>query len=185
MEWYKFNINDLEEEEYKEFFELLNPKKRESIKRLKKTDDKKRSVCAEMLVKSVISKKCGINIEDIVIDTYENGKPFCKNVDVAFNISHSGEYAVCAFGEKAIGIDIQKIVPYNEKTAKKVCSREEFEAVEKSADKAAEFIKLWTKKEAALKMQGDISFCDIKTCTKGKRIETFRFSDYFVSICEK
>lgn len=186
MEWYKYNINDMTEKEYDTFFSLMEKSKKKRILRLKNIDDKKRSVCAEMLVKREIAKKIGISPKKVVLDLLDGGKPFCKNADIHFNISHSGDYAVCAFGNFRVGIDIQKIVPYKEKTAERVCSKSELEAIEKSPDKAAEFIKIWTKKEAVMKMKGIGIFGDaVKTCLFDTEIETVRFSDYFVSICEE
>lgn len=186
MDWYKYNINDIKKEEYDAFFSLMAKEKRERILRYKNEDDKKRSVCAEMLAKCEIAKRYGIKPCDVIFDTLGNGKPYCKNLSIQFSLSHSGDYAVCALGEKPIGIDIQRIVPYNEKTAKKVCSFRELEIIGKSADKSAEFIKLWTKKEAVMKMAGlGIGGVGIKNCLDGKMIETVRFLDYFISICEK
>ena len=63
--------------------------------------------------------------------------------------------------------------------------KKKLEAIEKSGDRAAEFIKLWSKKEAVLKMQGTGVIRSMKDCLDGQRVETLRFSDYFVSICEK
>jgi 4'-phosphopantetheinyl transferase len=186
VNWYKCNINEVKKEEYDTFFSLMSDKKKGRISRFKNDDDKKRSICAEMLAKREIAKRYGILPCNVILDAEENGKPYAKNLDIHFSLSHSGDYAVCALGEKPIGIDIQKIVPYNEKTAKKVCSQSELEIVEKSDDKSAEFIKLWTKKEAVMKMEGlGIGAVDIKNCLGGKKIETVRFLDYFISICEK
>jgi len=186
VDWYKYNINDIKKEEYDRFFALMEEKKRERISRFKNIDDKKRSVCAEMLVKRAISEKCGIKIDEIVIETEDGGKPFCRNAKLQFSISHSGDYAVCAVSEYPIGIDIQKIVPYNPKTAKRVCTAAEFCEIEKSTVKDAEFIKIWTKKEAVMKMCGaGIAGADIKNCLFGKDVITIQFSDYFVSICEE
>lgn len=186
MDWYKYNINDIEKEEYEYFFSIMGKGKKERILRFQNEDDKKRSICAEMLAKCEIAKRYGIEPCDVILDTAENGKPYCKNLNVHLSLSHSGDYAVCAIGENPIGIDIQKIVPYNEKTARKVCSKIELEIIEKSADKSAEFIKFWTEKEAVMKMTGlGIGEVGIKTCLDGKKIETVRFLDYFISICEK
>lgn len=186
VDWYKCNINDIKKEEYDTFFSLASAEKRQRISRFKNADDKKRSICAEMLAKRGIAKRFGIEPCYVILDTLENGKPYCKNLSVYLSLSHSGEYAVCALGDRPIGIDIQKIVPHNEKTAKKVCSENELEIIEKSIDKSAEFIKIWTQKEAVMKMTGlGIGAVGIKSCLDGKKIETVRFSDYFISICEK
>lgn len=182
---YKFNINDLTESEYENFFCLLSQEKREKIERLKDFDDKKRSVCGEMLAKCAIAELCGKKAEDLVFEVKKSGKPFCKNADIEFSISHSGDFAVCAVSDRPIGIDIQKIVPYNEKIAKRVCSDEELKTIKNSCDKAKEFIKIWTKKEAALKRDEKSIFSkDIKNCLLDKAVKTIEFSDYIVSICE-
>lgn len=179
------SINDLQDAEYDAFFALLDSKKRARISRYKNINDRKSSVCAEMLAKRAIAEKFSVSPYDVKISAKESGQPFCENFDICLSLSHSGDYAVCAVSDAPVGIDVQKIVPYNPKTAKKVCSQAELDAIEKSADKAAEFIKLWTKKEAVLKMQGTGVVGSMKDCLDGQKTETTRFSDYFVSICGK
>ena len=184
MEWYKFNINDMTDAEYKTFFELMSEEKKTRVSRFKNIDDKKRSVCAEMLAKKVISGKFSVSPLDIKIGAKDSGQPFCENFNIHLSLSHSGDYAACAVSDAPVGIDIQKIVPYNRKTAEKVCSAPELSAIENSGDTAAEFIKLWTKKEAVLKKSGTGVICSMKDCLDGQAVKTFRVSDYFVSICD-
>lgn len=185
MKWYKLNINEMTKSEYDEFFNLMTEKKRERVERFKNAEDKKLCVCGEMLAKNAVSRESGIAAADLVFETEKSGKPFCKNADVEFSISHSGEYAVCAVSDRPVGIDIQKIVPYNEKTAERVCSGEEIVKIIKSQNKSKEFIKIWTQKEAVLKRDGKSIFdSDIKTCLNGKNVQTIEFSDYFVSVYE-
>ena len=166
--------------------EEISEQRREQVLKFKHEQGQRLCVLAYQLLKQGLREAYGIT-ENPIFEYNEHGKPsIVGHPEIFFNLSHSGDYAVCAFGDNPIGIDIQKIVPYNEKTAKRVCSFEEFEFIQKSCDKAEEFTKLWTKKEAVAKMEGTgISSCGIKTCTGGKRVKTFRFSDYFVSICEK
>ena len=84
-----------------------------------------------------------------------NGKPYLKNEpDVYFNISHSGQYVACAVCDNPVGIDIQMIVPYRPDTARRVCSAAELKMLENSRVPDVDFIKLWTQKEAYLKMLG-------------------------------
>lgn len=185
MKWFKININDVTEKEYKEFLALLSDERKERIERFKSFNDKKRSVCGEALAKTEIAKICEKRADELIFETKKSGKPFCKNADIEFSISHSGDYSVCAVNNTPIGIDIQKIVPYNEKIARRVCSSNELEIIEKSSDKAREFIKLWTKKEAVIKRdEKSIFSSEIKNCLENKTVKTIEFSDYIVSICE-
>lgn len=185
MKWYKFDINNMTESEYNKFFDLMSEEKKEKVKKLKKIEDKKMSVCGEMLAKRAIAELTGKSAEELVFGTKKSGKPFCKNADIQFSISHSGGYAVCAVSDVPIGIDIQTVSPYNAKTARKVCSAGEFKEIEISGDKAREFTKIWTKKEAVLKRdEKGIFSSHIKTCLLGETVETIEFKDFFVSIAE-
>ena len=185
MRWYKININDVQDAEFDTFFAITDSKKRARISRYKHMKDRKLSVCAEMLAKKAIADIFSVSPYDVELSADVNGKPFCRNFKIELSLAHSGDYAVCTVSDAPVGIDVQKIVPYNPKTAGKVCSDAELEAIELSSDKAAEFIKLWTKKEAVLKMRGTGITHGMKDCLDGQKVETVRFSDYFVSICEK
>ena len=92
----------------------------------------------------------------------EHGKPFFKNcTDIKFNLSHSGEYAVCAIsddGESSAGIGIDAEKNRDTKNALKIAERyftpAEYEYVKNSGDTKTTFFKLWTRKESLLKAIG-------------------------------
>ncbi len=83
------------------------------------------------------------------------GKPYLRDYpNVHFNISHSGQYVACAVADRPVGIDVQVVETYRPDVVAKVCSEEELARINASDDPAAEFTKLWTRKEAYLKMLG-------------------------------
>ncbi len=83
------------------------------------------------------------------------GKPYLRDwPNIHFNISHSGQYVACAVADRPVGIDVQVIEAYRPDVATKVFSWEELARIEASDDPAVEFTKLWTQKEAHLKMFG-------------------------------
>ncbi len=83
------------------------------------------------------------------------GKPYLRDYPNAhFNISHSGQYVACAVADRPVGIDVQVIGEFQPNVAVRVCREEELASIEASDNPAAEFIKLWTRKEAYLKMLG-------------------------------
>lgn len=85
----------------------------------------------------------------------EFGKPCLSDYpDVHFNISHSGRYVACVVCNKSVGVDVQEITSYRPDVATKVCSNVELTQIEASGNQAAEFTKIWTIKEAYLKMLG-------------------------------
>lgn len=83
------------------------------------------------------------------------GKPYLRDYPNAhFNISHSGQYVACAVADWSVGIDVQVIGAYRPDVAVRVCSEGELAKIETSDNLATEFTKLWTQKEAYLKMLG-------------------------------
>lgn len=72
------------------------------------------------LLKIAMKKEYGIDSDKCVVLKKEMGKPYFRDYpNIFFNISHSGEYAVCAVGDEEIGIDIQE----NKKIRREVCER--------------------------------------------------------------
>ncbi len=98
----------------------------------------------------------------IVFDYSQQGKPFLgkrQRSDINFNLSHSGDWAIVAVtAEPDIGVDIEEVVIKDnvqqlgdyafEETEKKLFA--EFSPVRRQRG----FYRLWTAKEARLKMLG-------------------------------
>ncbi len=174
MKWFKFNINNLSYNEYQKWYDLLHPQKKSQVDKFHFADDKKRSVCGDMLAKNTIAQLTNIPAEEITLDVKENGKPYPINIDLHFNVSHCEDYVVCVVDSKPVGIDIEKIRPINLKIAKKFFSEEEQEyifghiATEEDFEKDTEndilekFFRVWTSKEAYLKYTGDGICADLK-----------------------
>jgi len=83
------------------------------------------------------------------------GKPYLRDwPNVHFNISHSGQYVACAVANRPVGIDVQVIGAYRPDVAARVCTGKELARLRASDDPAIELARLWTQKEASLKMLG-------------------------------
>ncbi|MCL0100696.1 hypothetical protein M1N80_02650 [Peptococcaceae bacterium] len=73
-------------------------------------EDVKRVLVADILVKYGIYKNTKIGIKNMSFVENNYGKPFLKNTnDLYFNVSHSGEWVVCAIHHHPIGIDIEQV----------------------------------------------------------------------------
>lgn len=141
----------------------------------------------EILAKVAIKKTFDIDIAKQEFAYTEYGKPYVFNYpNVHFNLSHSGEYVICSVSDNPVGVDIQKISEYNPDVAERVCCEKELKQIEDSLDKASEFTKLWTQKEAILKMYGTgIASADIKNCFDNHNIASGKVEDYWVSVYSK
>jgi len=143
-------------------------------------------ILGDILAKIAIKKSFDIDVSKQKFAYTMYGKPYLSNYsNVHFNISHSGEYVICAVSNKPVGVDIQKIGQYNYDVAKRVCNETELKQIEDSLDKASEFTKLWTQKEAVLKMYGTgIASGDIKNCLDNHNVQSERIEDYWLSVYE-
>ena len=177
MQWYKFDIGQLSEPLYEKYLSLMSDDRRKYVNSLKHEADRKRTVAAEMLVKTAF---CDDGIE-ILKDPC--GKPYVKDSALNISIAHSGDFAVCAVSENLIGIDIEKMRDLNLNTAEKFCNQAELDFINE-CDSTSRFFEIWTAKEAYYKMHGGIlkSFKEIDTTKINKKY--FYFLDYTVCVVE-
>lgn len=184
-EIYLVKVNSpIDENTFQYLLKFVQTEKQERILKQKIKQNADNMLVGEILAKTVIKKTFGIDIAKQEFAYSEYGKPYLINFsDVHFNISHSGEYVACAASDKPIGVDIQKIGEYNFDVAKRVCNKNELKQVEDSSYKASEFTKLWTQKEAVLKMYGTgIASGDIKNCLNNHNVQSERIEDYWLSV---
>ncbi|MGB8452321.1 MAG: 4'-phosphopantetheinyl transferase superfamily protein [Anaerocolumna sp.] len=140
------------------YLKLLTPEKQAKIRRFLKWEDMQRSLVAEILLKVVIIEKLKIDNKKIEITVDKYGKPFLKgNLSFSFNISHSGEWVVCATDEYDVGIDVEEVrLIQTEDIIQNYFSREECRYFQDKGDieKLDLFYKLWTLKESYIKAIG-------------------------------
>lgn len=161
--------------------------KRERILKHKIKQDADNMLIGEILAKAAIKSVFGIGIGKQNFVYGKNQKPYLLNFSgVFFNISHSGKMVACAVSDKPVGVDIQQITSYKEKTAQRVCNESELKKIAESDDEASEFAKIWSKKEAFLKKSGDgITISDIKDCILNTSVKSERIGDYWLSCAEQ
>ncbi|MCH5344806.1 MAG: 4'-phosphopantetheinyl transferase superfamily protein [Acetatifactor sp.] len=91
------------------------------------------------------------------------GKPYLQareNLpEMFFNLSHSGDYVICAVSEREVGADIQKMqMQGTERLANRFFSEEErklLQSCDSSEHRLEIFYRLWTRKEAYGKLTGE------------------------------
>lgn len=107
----------------------------------------------------------------------ENGKPYFKNSNTYFSISHSGDYVICAISKNEIGIDIQKVKDMPK--SKLIFSDKELKLSN------LELVKLWSIKESIIKAKG-LNMQHMKSINiNNYNVETKIFdNNYVISICE-
>jgi 4'-phosphopantetheinyl transferase len=86
--------------------------------------------------------------------------------------------------DKPVGVDIETIRPYKESLARYVMNDDELEKILHAENPALEFTKLWTQKEAVVKLSGHGISNDMKSVLKGFpfEIETVVTDRYVYSL---
>ncbi len=133
-------------------FSPLEKQQRISRQRVKKIADA--MAVGGALVRYMLRENFCVPI-DAQIAYGKFGKPYLPDYPkIHFNISHSGKFVACAVCNRPIGIDVQEITPYRPNVAARVFSSTDLEQISTSHNQAEEFTKIWTQKEAYLKMLG-------------------------------
>ena len=96
---------------------------------------------------------------DVKIEITKSGKPFFENIaGLHFNISHSGSEVAIAFSASPVGFDMEVVDRKRDclAIAGRFFTAKESREVEMAGDSANElFVRLWTAKEAMLKLSGE------------------------------
>ena len=139
-------------------YPFLNTQRRNRIDSFLHVEDALRSLAGEWLTRLVLSEKLHVNFSEIQIEHDKNRKPFYYPPSgIHFNISHSGDWSVCAVSELPVGIDIEMVQPIDLSIAKDCFTENEFDRMTGFADKTKQldyFYTIWTIKESYLKATG-------------------------------
>lgn len=136
---------------------FVSPEKRAAAERFRFLVDARRTLLGEVLVRQIIHHMYDLPIDQIVFETESNGKPVVRHIpSFHFNLSHSGDWVVCAIDDVPVGIDIEEIKPIDLAIAKRFFSADEYEdLLSKPAERQeAYFFHLWSMKEAFIKLTG-------------------------------
>lgn len=144
----------LTEQAWERYFSQLPVETQAKVMRYRRWEDRQAAVFGRLLVAEGL-KRFGFTanaVSRVWLDTYKRPVIDCG---VDFNISHSGEYVVCALSEGArLGIDIEKRKPFCFMDLAECFSEREQEELIKSQNREAIFYDFWTMKESVLKADG-------------------------------
>lgn len=120
-------------------------------------DQKDAHETAEMLLARGLDEIYGIILSKEERAVGKHGKPYLANhPKIHYNISHSGEFVICAISGVPVGIDIQqqRIVDVA-KVGKKIFPDDEYREFLKSEKMQEDFFRQWVLRESFLKWTGE------------------------------
>lgn len=137
--------------------------RREKVMRFHFEIDRCRCLGAGLLLANALREA---GVADMTLRTLPNGKPvLVHEPDIHFNLSHSGNLAVCAVSDHPVGVDVEVLQNVDPRVAGMCFQPVERIWIADAEDPARAFTRLWTRKESFLKLSGDglsrplTSFC--------------------------
>ena len=146
---------------------LLSDQRRETIERMSNINLKKQSAAAYLLLCDALRTEYGITTPP-TFGFEDGGKPYLlEHDDIHFNMSHCRTAAICVVDSYPVGVDIETIRRWNDSLVRRTMNACELEQILTSSNPSEEFISLWTKKEAVLKLTGEGISRDLREVLQG------------------
>jgi 4'-phosphopantetheinyl transferase len=204
VEIYAIRIDEpIEDEIYSQILSCISEDKHERMEKLRFKEDAKRMLYGDLLARYLACTKLNIHNNRIIFTSNEFGKPFLQGYsEFNFNISHSGDWVVCAIDNSEVGVDIEQVKWIDINIAKRFFSETEYQNLlsQQQELRLEYFYDLWTLKESYIKYIGkgltiplnSFSICIKKQCIishEGSLILNFSRikldRKYKLSICSK
>lgn len=144
----------------------------------------KENTTSKDLLKDVLKNELNITNYELTFNKYN--KPYLKNRNIYFNISHDKNTTVLVTSDKEIGVDIEYYT-YKESVMKRYYNEFEQQEIINSNNKEYEFTRIWVMKEAFVKMKGQgISYGlqNVDTTRLKKQIKLISNEKYIIAICQ-
>lgn len=152
----KINLNK-SAEEINRIMTKVPQRRRDKAARFKFDNDRIRCLAAYLLATFAICSFSGCESGDIKIARGEYGKPeLIYPKGCFFNISHSGDYVVCAVSDKPVGIDIQEKSRDCIDIAQRYFAPDEYKYIINLPEdlRLGAFYEIWSLKESYIKALG-------------------------------
>ncbi|HTF89874.1 MAG TPA: hypothetical protein VK843_15780, partial [Planctomycetota bacterium] len=91
------------------FASLLDPAESARAARFVFDKHRRRFIAAHGFVREVFARETGGDARAFAFELGPNGKPRLAGVDLHFNLTHTGEHALLAVGERELGLDAEEI----------------------------------------------------------------------------
>ena len=185
MEYLIENINNYTDKYLDEFLKRIPIRKQATISKYRTATRRKQAIIGEILLSQLL-KKFNVDYNSINITFNENGKPYIKNSLLYYNISHSNEFVMCAVSEKELGVDIEKIRPFDSRIMDKIITKEDHVVLGGISPKNV--LQIYVRKEAYIKAYG-YSINEIKNAKfyddDKIKFQIIEGTQFIAAICEK
>lgn len=134
----------------------IDKKRLEKIKKSNNTLFIKEQLGSSILLNDILENNYFLDPKEIEYIYNESGKPYLKDKNLYFSLSHSNGIVALTVSKEEIGLDIELIKPVKDSVAKRIMNDREYN-IYSSLDKNKKityFYEVWTSKEAYVKKLG-------------------------------
>lgn len=154
---YITNIEKYEDaDSFEKAYTSVDIERRKKIDSFKFQKSKLQSLAAGVLLNQAL-EDAGFDRSNVKFRYNEYGKPYIEDLPIFFNLSHSGNYAMCVVSDCEVGCDIEEIKSAEDKLAKRFFREEEYQDInsqENFNERKDLFYRYWTLKESFMKATG-------------------------------
>lgn len=167
----------------------ISEQRREQALRFKFERGQRTCVLAYLLLKKGLREEYGIT-DNPLFEYGPHGKPYIVgHPEMHFSLSHCREAVACVISDRPVGIDVESVRRYKEDVVRYAMSEQEQQLIATAERPEVAFIRLWTMKEARLKLTGEGITNDLKTTLDG---DSWQFTtverldkNYIYTVCEE
>ena len=167
----------------------ISEQRREQALRFKFERGQRTCVLAYLLLKKALREEYGLT-ENPLFEYDPHGKPFIAgHPEIHFSLSHCREAVACAVSDRPGGIDVESVRRYKEDVVRYAMNEQEQQQIAAAERPDVAFIRLWTMKEARLKLTGEGITNDLKSALDGgswqfTTVERLN-KNYIYTLCEE
>lgn len=167
----------------------LTEQRREQALRFRHEQGRRTCVLAYLLLMRALRTEYGLTASP-VFGYGEHGKPFIVgHPEIHFNLSHCREAVACVVSDRPVGIDVESVRQYKDSLARYTMNDDELRLIAEAERPDVAFTRLWTMKEARLKLTGEGIRNDMKTVlSEGRGVFTTvecLARNYVYSVCQE
>lgn len=166
---------------------MVSVQRREQALKFRHERGKRLCLAAYLLLMDALRAEYGLS-EPPVFDYSPEGKPFiAARPDIHFNLSHSGNVAICAVSDRPVGVDVEVPRRITPSLIAYTMNLEEQARISASPDPAMCFLAYWTQKEALLKLTADgirNSMKEVLSQPDHYKIETVKTDSFVYSVAQ-
>ena len=154
-------IESMEEKLFHQLLRCLPKERQHRILRFHHDDDRLRCMIGGLLVQMQLAKQLQCEPTELNYHVNKFGKYELTNHNLHFNLSHAGQYVICAISDRLVGVDIEEKQSRDFSSFQSVWTEREKDFFQ--VDKMEDFYYLWTAKESYVKWLGTGLATDLKT----------------------